>query len=78
MIHGMTREQIDAVLDRVRTWPEERQEHAARILASLQAQDQSPRRLTFEQAAEIRDRLADPRPTIPMEDVFRRFRSAGG
>lgn len=73
----MTREQIDAVLDRVRTWPKERQEDAAEILASLEAQDQSPLRLSEERAAEVRRRLADLRPTIPMEDVFARFRSTG-
>ena len=73
----MTREQIDAVLDRVRTWPKERQEDAAEILTSLEAQDQSPLRLSEEQATEVRRRLADPRPTILMEEVFGRFRSTG-
>jgi hypothetical protein len=73
----MTREQIDAVLERVRTWPKERQEDAAQILASLEAQDRSRLCLTAEQAEEVRRRLADPRPTIPMDDVFRRFCSAG-
>ncbi len=32
----MTRDQIRAVLDRVLTWPEERQEEAARILLALE------------------------------------------
>jgi len=73
----MTREQIDAVLDRVRTWPQERQADAAEILTSLETQDQSPLRLSAEQAEEVHRRLADPQPTLPMEDVFRRFRSPG-
>ena len=38
----MTKEQIAAVLDRVRTWPEERQAYAAEILELLEAQDQIP------------------------------------
>jgi predicted transcriptional regulator len=38
----MTKEQIAAVFDRVRTWPEERQAYAAEILMLLEAQDQSP------------------------------------
>ena len=37
----MTREQIAAVLDRVRTWPEERQAYAAELLVLLEAQTQS-------------------------------------
>ena len=34
----MTKEQIDAVLDRVRTWPKERREYAARVLLDLEAE----------------------------------------
>jgi putative addiction module component (TIGR02574 family) len=71
---AMTQEQIKAVLDRVLTWPPERQEDAAEILASLEAQDGSPLRLTAEQAAEVRRRLADPRPGIPVDEVFKRLR----
>jgi hypothetical protein len=37
----MTREQIAAVLDQVRTWPEERQVFAAKLLMLLEAQTQS-------------------------------------
>lgn len=70
----MAREQIKAVLDRVLTWPAERQEDAAEILRSIEMQDRSPLRLNVEQEAEIRRRLADPRPAIPMEEVFRRLR----
>lgn len=34
----MTRLEIDAVLDRVRTWPEERQEDAAAMLLMMEEQ----------------------------------------
>lgn len=34
----MTREEIDAVFQRVRTWPEERQEDAAAMLLHMEAQ----------------------------------------
>lgn len=34
----MTRQEIDAVLDRVRTWPEERQEDAAAMLLMMEEQ----------------------------------------
>jgi hypothetical protein len=71
----MTHEEIKAALERVLTWPRERQQDAVEILASIEAQDKSAFRLTDEQAAEIRERLANPRSdTVPFEDVFRRFR----
>jgi hypothetical protein len=51
---NMTKEQLKKVLDRVLTRPPERQEDAAEILRSIEAQDRSPYRLTDEQAAEVR------------------------
>jgi predicted transcriptional regulator len=41
-IRFMTRQQIDAVFDRVRTWPEERQAYAVELLMLLEAQTQQP------------------------------------
>ena len=35
----MTKEQIKAALDRVLTWPAERQEEVARMIASIEEQD---------------------------------------
>jgi hypothetical protein len=35
----MTKDQIEAVLDRVRRWPRERQEDLARIALQLEARD---------------------------------------
>src|SRR5205085_12337894 len=72
----MTKDQIKAVLDRVLSWPPERQRDAAEILASLEAQDSSPLRLSAEQTAEVRRRQANPSSaTIPIDEVFERFRS---
>lgn len=34
----MTKDQIDAVFDRVHSWPESRQEDAARILLAMEAE----------------------------------------
>ena len=49
-----------------------------RWITLMEAQDKSPLRLTDEQAAEVRRRLADRNAkTIPAEEVFRRFRSSG-
>jgi hypothetical protein len=43
----------------------------------MEKQDSSALRLTDEQAAEVRRRLARPSPqTIPAEEVFRRLRSS--
>lgn len=73
----MTEDQIRAVLDRVLTWPRARQEDAAEILSALEVQDRSPLRLSAEQAAEVRGRMADPRAegTIPADEVFKSLRS---
>lgn len=38
----MTRQEIDAVLDRVRTWPEERQDAAAAMLLMMEEQGPGP------------------------------------
>jgi hypothetical protein len=74
----MTKDQVKAVLDRVLTWPPERQADAAEVLTLMEEQDRSTLRLTDQQAAEVRRRLADPNPkTIPAEEVFKRFRSSG-
>jgi hypothetical protein len=58
-ISPMSREQVKAILDRVLTWPVERQEDAASMLRLMEAQDDGAYRLSVEQAAEIRQRLAD-------------------
>jgi hypothetical protein len=55
----MTRDQVKEILDRVLTWPPERQEDAARLLAEMEEQDASPYRLTDEQAEEVARRRAD-------------------
>jgi hypothetical protein len=71
----MTKEQIKAVLDKVLSWPPERQEDLAHVVELMEEQDRSDLQLTQEQADEVRRRLADPnRKTIPADDVFERFR----
>ncbi len=57
---GMSKEQVKAVLDRVLTWPDERQEDAAKVLMLMEAQDESIYQLTDEQVAEVRRRQSDP------------------
>ncbi len=74
----MTKDQVKEILDRVLTWPPERQADVAQVVALMEEQDRIALRLTDEQAAEVRRRLANPSPkTIPAEEVFKRLRSSG-
>ena len=71
----MTKDQVKEVLDRVLTWPPERQADVVHMVELMEEQDRSDLQLSDEQAAEVRRRLADPsRKTIPAEEVFRRYR----
>ena len=73
---GMTGDQVKAMLDRVVTWPPERRADVAHVVELMEEQDRSELRLTDEQVAEVRRRLANPsNETIPAEDAFKRFRS---
>jgi hypothetical protein len=67
----MSKEQVKAVLDRVLTWPSERQEDAAKILLLMESSDESLYRLTDEQAEEVRLRRADPNARRLTLDEFK-------
>jgi len=70
----MTKQQVKEILDRVLTWPPDRQEDAVRVLSDMESQDASAYRLTDEQVAEVRRRLADPNPKfLTVEEVRERF-----
>ena len=74
----MTRDQVKAVLDRVLTWPPERQEDAVELLKAVEEQDASGLRLSDEQLAELRRRRAKNDPNrISFDEVFARFRARG-
>jgi hypothetical protein len=49
----MTKDQIDAVLDRIHSWPQQRQEDAVRILLALEAQDGAIYELSAEEREDI-------------------------
>jgi hypothetical protein len=70
----MTKAEVKAVLDRVLTWPAERQEAAARLLSEMEVQDASSLVLSDEQVAEVQHRLADLEPKfLTLEEVRGRF-----
>ncbi|HEU0218639.1 MAG TPA: hypothetical protein VFQ90_18430 [Stellaceae bacterium] len=69
----MNKNEIKAILNRVLTWPVERQEKAARVLTQMEAQD-SDLQLSDEQLAEVAKRLADPNPRfLTLDEVRARF-----
>ena len=55
----MSRDEVKAVLDRVLTWPSERQEDAAKVLSLMEAQDYNAYRLTDAQVEEVKRRHSD-------------------
>ena len=68
----MNKEQVKAVLDRVLTWPSERQEDAVKVLLLMESSDESAYRLTDEQVAEVGRRMADPNPRRLTLDEFKK------
>ena len=75
----MTKAEIKVVLDRVLTWPTERQEDAARVLTLMEEQDATPYGVTDEQLAEVARRLAEPNPeSMALTESRRRMRNRGG
>jgi hypothetical protein len=75
----MTRDQVKEVLDRVLTWPAERQADVAHVVEIMEEQDKSELRLSDEQAAEVRRRLAEKSPkTVTLDDLKERFRRRYG
>jgi hypothetical protein len=74
----MSKEQVKAILGRVLTWPEQRQEDAAKMLMLMESTDQSVYRLADEQIAEVRRRIADPdRKLLSLAEVRERISRLG-
>jgi predicted transcriptional regulator len=55
----MTKEQIDSVLDRVRTWPPERQEDAVRVLLEMEAGGTQIYQLSEDELADVEEGLRE-------------------
>jgi hypothetical protein len=75
----MTKDQVKQILDRVLTWSPERQADLAHIAELMEEQDNSPLRLSEEQAAQVRRRMADPNPkTLTLAEVNERLKQRNG
>ena len=73
----MTKTEVKEILERVLTWPPERQADVVHVVLVMEEQDSSALGLTEKQAALVRERLANPaQQRISAEDVFKRFRSS--
>jgi hypothetical protein len=70
----MTKDQVKEILDRVLTWPPERQADIAYAVELMEQQDKSGLRLSDEQLAEVRRRRAKKNlQYISLADARRRF-----
>jgi hypothetical protein len=75
----MTKEQVKRILDRVLTWPPERQADVAHMVEIMEEQDNSTLRLTDEQLAEVRRRRAKKNPKyVSLAEARKRFRDRDG
>jgi hypothetical protein len=75
----MTQDRVKKILDRVLTWPPQRQADLAHIAELMEEQDDSPLRLSEEQAAEVRRRLAEPDPeTLTLGEFNERLKRRYG
>lgn len=75
----MTKNQVKEILDRVLTWPPERQADVAHVLELMEEQDNSALRLSEEQAAEIRRRIAEENPkSVTLAEFNERLRRRYG
>jgi predicted transcriptional regulator len=77
----MTKDEIEQVFERVRTWSMERQEEAAAMLLVLEEQGTEPYELTEEERADIEAALEEvERGDLATDDevqaVFNRYRHA--
>jgi hypothetical protein len=57
----MTKEQLDEVLERVRSWPKARQEDAVNMLLAMEAMGTEPYALSADERAAVRRGLEEMR-----------------
>ena len=66
---------LDRAIEQAKRLPSERQDEVGEILLSLIEQDESRIRLSPEQQAEVRRRLATPPAPVPPEEMKTFFRT---
>jgi hypothetical protein len=77
--HAMTRDQVKEILDRVRSWPPDRQVDLAHVVELMEEQDSSTLRLSDDDLAELRRRRAEKNPkTITLAELNARLRRRYG
>ena len=75
----MTRDQVKEILDRVLTWPPERQADVAHVLELMEEHDNSTLGLSEEQAAEVRRRMVEEKPkSVTLAEFNERLRRRYG
>jgi hypothetical protein len=75
----MTRDQVKDILDRVLSWPSERQADLAHVAELMEEQDGSTLRLSEEQLAEVRRRRSEKNPkTLTLAEFNARLRNRYG
>jgi len=75
----MTKDQVKEILDRVLTWPAERQADVAHVVEFMEEQDKSDLHLSERQAAEVRRRLAENNPkTVTLAEFKEHLRRRYG
>ncbi len=80
MVHAMTKEQIEAVFERIRTWPEDWQEEAVQAFLRVEQDYENPFELTEEEERELDEAIkrADRGEFVPQEEMeafFAKFRA---
>ena len=74
----MTKEQVKAVLDRVLTWPPQRQEDVVQLITLMEEQNDTSYQLSDEELEEVRRRRAERNPkTLTLEEWDERLRRFG-
>ena len=76
---AMTRDQVKEILDRVRSWPPDRQGDLAHVVELMEEQDSRTLRLSDDDLAELRRRRAEKNPkTITLAELNARLRRRYG
>jgi hypothetical protein len=79
MVAAMTKDQIKQVLDRVLTWPQQRQEDAAQLLLALEAREGEPYHAGHDEWAAIEEGFAQVKrgEAVSADEIAALFKPRG-